>query len=102
MDPVPEHFLLSETGFSISGFGKFSRVRSTVTGGWLSGENEILPGCYQVDFHLCDVQILPIGKIQVFPLDTVAQVQAYLGERIYSGKVLPMITVGGSSLHPTR
>ena len=77
---------------------KWLSTRDVITGGWVGGEDEILPGCYQVDFHLCEVPIAPFGKIQVHPLDTVGQVQAYLGERMYGGKLTPMITVGGRSV----
>lgn len=75
-------------------------MREVVTGAWQSGCDEILPGCYQVDFHVSEVPIWPIGKIQVHPLDTVGQVQNYLCERLYGGKSIPMITVGGRSVAP--
>ena len=79
---------------------KYSVVREVMTGAWQSGCDEILPGCYQVDFHVSEVLIWPIGKIQVHPLDTVGQVQNYLCERLYGGKSIPMITVGGRSVAP--
>lgn len=75
-------------------------MREVVTGAWQSGCDEILPGCYQADFHVSEVPIWPIGKIQVHPLDTVGQVQNYLCERLYGGKSIPMITVGGRSVAP--
>ena len=87
---VPEQNVsFLEAGFSFPVAIKYSVVREVMTGAWQSGCDEILPGCYQVDFHVSEVLIWPIGKIQVHPLDTVGQVQNYLCERLYGGRASP-------------